>query len=233
MQTNAIHEAWRAGVKRLLFLGSSCIYPRDCPQPIKEEYFLSGPLEATNRAYAVAKISGVEMCWSYNRQYGTRFLGAMPTNLYGPGDTYDLQNSHVIPALIIKFHQAKQAGAKEVVIWGTGKPRREFLYSDDAAGACVFLMTLPAERYDALCMDRTQPPLVNIGCGEDQTILELAEAVAQTVGFKGKLTLDTTKPDGTPRKLLDVSRLFALGWRPTIPFEQGLRLAYEDFRQKT
>lgn len=230
IQTNVIYEAWRAGVKRLLFLGSSCIYPRDCPQPIKEEYLLTGPLEATNRPYAIAKIAGIEMCSSYNRQYGTRFLAAMPTNLYGPGDNYDLQTSHVLPALIRKMHEAKARGDKEVVVWGTGKPRREFLYSDDMADACVMLMRLPDEEFRTL-IDR-YAPLINIGCGADVTIRELAETVARVVGFSGALRFDTSKPDGTPRKLLAVDRLFSLGWKPSVPLEAGIGLAHQDFRQR-
>ena len=227
IQNSVIHESWRAGVKRLLFLGSSCIYPRDCPQPIKEEYLLTGPLESTNRAYAIAKIAGIEMCWSYNRQYGTRFLAVMPTNLYGPGDNYDLQNSHVLPALIRKMHEAKERGVPEVVVWGTGSPRREFLYSEDMADACVTLMSMKDEPFDA---QATQyPPLINIGCGEDLTIKELAEIVARTIGFKGALKFDTSKPDGTPRKLLDVGRLFSLGWRPTVQLDAGIKAAYDDF----
>ena len=202
VQTNVLHESWRVGVKRLLFLGSSCIYPRDCPQPMKEEYLLTGPLEATNRPYAVAKIAGIEMCWSYNRQYGTRFLAAMPTNLYGPGDSYDLNNSHVLPALIRKMHEAMQGGLEEVVIWGTGAPMREFLYSEDMAEACVHLIELPAEKFEELVGD-TSPPLVNIGYGEDLSIAKLAQTVARVVRFRGSLRFDTSKPDGTPRKLLD------------------------------
>ena len=230
IQNSVIHESWRAGVKRLLFLGSSCIYPRDCPQPIKEEYLLTGPLEPTNRAYAIAKIAGIEMCWSYNRQYGTRFLAVMPTNLYGPGDSYDLQNSHVLPALIRKMHEAKERGSSEVIVWGTGSPRREFLYSEDMADACVALMGMNDEAFDA---QATQyPPLINIGCGEDLTIKELAELVASTVGFKGALKFDTSKPDGTPRKLLDVGRLFSLGWRPTVPLDAGIKAACLDFQQR-
>ena len=229
IQTNVIHEAWRAGVKRLLFLGSSCIYPRDCPQPIKEEYLLTGPLEATNRAYALAKIAGVEMCWSYNRQYGTRFLAVMPTNLYGPGDNFDLQNSHVIPALMRKMHEAKVSGAGEVVIWGTGKPMREFLYSDEMADACHFLAGLPDTAIDTLTASRESAPLVNIGSGQDQTIHELAQLVAETVGFRGKLVFDTSKPDGTPRKLLDVGRLNRLGWSSRIPLREGLAASYAQF----
>ena len=227
IQNSVIHESWRAGVKRLLFLGSSCIYPRDCPQPIKEEYLLTGPLESTNRAYAIAKIAGIEMCWSYNRQYGTRFLAVMPTNLYGPGDNYDLKNSHVLPALIRKMHEAKESGATEVVVWGTGKPRREFLYSEDMADACVTLMSLKDETFNA---QATQyPPLINIGCGEDLTIKDLAEMVAKVVGFKGTLKFDISKPDGTPRKLLDVTRLTNLGWRQRIPLREGLERAYESY----
>ena len=229
IQNSVIHESWRAGVKRLLFLGSSCIYPRDCPQPIKEEYLLTGPLESTNRAYAIAKIAGIEMCWSYNRQYGTRFLAAMPTNLYGPGDNYDLQSSHVVPALIRKMHEAKEGGAAEVVVWGTGAPRREFLYSEDMADSCVTLMSMKDLDFDGQASQ--YPPLINIGCGIDLTIKELAELIAKTVGFKGSLRFDTSKPDGTPRKLLDVGRLSALGWRPTIPLDAGIKAAYLDFLQ--
>lgn len=238
IQTNVIHAAYRAGVKRLLFLGSSCIYPRDCPQPIKEEYLLTGPLESTNRPYAVAKIAGIEQCWSYNRQYGTQFLAVMPTNLYGPGDTYDLANSHVIPALIRKFHEAKERSDKEVVVWGTGTPRREFLYSDDMAGACVFLMNLPDEEFNRLLwpagspresVDSNLAPFINIGAGVDLTIRELAECVRETVGFAGVIVFDASKPDGTPRKLLDVSRLNALGWRANLSLQDGLKCAYHDF----
>jgi GDP-L-fucose synthase len=231
IQDNVIHEAWRTGVKRLLFLGSSCIYPRDCPQPIKEEYLLTGPLEATNRAYAIAKIAGVEMCWSYNRQHGCRYLAAMPTNLYGPGDNYDLNASHVIPALIRKMHEARTKGAGEVVVWGTGSPKREFLYSEDAADACLYLLDMTEEGYRDLCESRTRPPLVNIGSGEDLSIRELAQIIARVVGFEGRLVFDASKPDGTPRKLLDVSRLSGLGWRYKTRFEDGLKLAYADFLQ--
>ena len=232
IQNSVIHESWRAGVKRLLFLGSSCIYPRDCPQPIKEEYLLTGPLESTNRAYAIAKIAGIEMCWSYNRQYGTSFLAAMPTNLYGSGDNYDLQNSHVLPALIRKMHEAKERGLPDVVVWGTGKPRREFLYSDDMADACLFMMNLSEEDFSSLITHNSSPPLINIGCGEDLTIKELAELVAKTVGFTGTLKFDTSKPDGTPRKLLDVGRLFSQGWRPTMRLDAGIKAAYLDFLQR-
>jgi GDP-L-fucose synthase len=230
IQTNVIDAAWRNGVKRLLFLGSSCIYPRDCPQPIKEEYLLTGPLEATNRPYALAKIAGIEMCWSYNRQYGTKYLSVMPTNLYGPGDNYDLNGSHVIPALIHKFHEAKIANANEVIVWGTGAPRREFLYSDDMADACVYLMAQGDADFDGLLQSfGDKPPLINIGTGEDMTIAELAEAVAKTVGFKGKLIFDTSKPDGTPRKLLDVSLLNRYGWQAQTSMVDGLRKACEAF----
>ena len=231
VQTNVLHESWRAGVKRLLFLGSSCIYPRDCPQPIKEEYLLTGPLEPSNRPYAVAKIAGIEMCWSYNRQYGTRFLAAMPTNLYGPGDSYDLNNSHVLPALIRKMHEAMKGGVEEVVIWGTGSPLREFLYSEDMAEACVYLLELPAPRFEEL-VSNTHPPLVNIGYGEDLSIAELARTVARIVGFRGSLRFDTSKPDGTPRKFLDSGRINALGWRARTDFDQGIAAAYEDFLRR-
>ena len=228
VQTNVLHESWKAGVKRLLFLGSSCIYPRDCPQPMKEEYLLSGPLEATNRPYAVAKIAGIEMCWSYNRQYATKFLAAMPTNLYGPGDSYDLNNSHVLPALIRKMHEAKVGGLEEAVIWGTGTPMREFLYSEDMAEACVYLLELPDASFEGL-LSETNPPLVNIGYGEDLSIAELARTVARVVGFGGKLRFDTSKPDGTPRKLLDSGRINALGWRARTQFDAGIAAAYKDF----
>ena len=229
IQTNVIHEAWRAGVKRLLFLGSSCIYPRECPQPMKESYLLTGPLESTNRPYAIAKIAGIEMCSAYNRQYGTQFLAAMPTNLYGPGDNYDLETSHVLPALIRKMNEAKQRGSGEVTVWGTGTPRREFLYSDDMADACLKLMSLSDAEFNELIAD--YPPLINIGCGADMTIRELAESIAKVVKFDGALRFDTSKPDGTPRKLLDVSRLFALGWRPRVDIEQGIGLAYQAYSE--
>ncbi|WP_126446654.1 GDP-L-fucose synthase family protein [Sulfuricystis multivorans] len=288
IETHVIHEAWRVGVKRLLFLGSSCIYPRDCPQPIKEEYLLTGPLEPTNRPYAVAKIAGIEMCWAYNRQYGTRFLAVMPTNLYGPGDNYDLTTSHVIPAMLRKFHLAKLAMEKNwaaieaderrhgpipadikrdlhatcfegapprVVLWGTGTPRREFLYSDDLADACVFLMNLPDEQFDALLTgaplplgegagvraqppstlgrrnEGKHPPLINIGTGHDLTIRELAELVRDVVGYQGEIVFDASKPDGTPRKVLDVSRLAALGWQPRVKLRQGLEQSFTELNQ--
>jgi len=229
IQTNVIDAAYRHGVKRLIFLGSSCIYPRICPQPMREVSLLSGPLEETNRAYAVAKIAGVEMCRAYNHQHGTRFLAVMPTNLYGPNDNYDLENSHVLPALIHKMHMAKVAGAAEVVVWGTGQPRREFLHSDDLADACVFLMNLPDDRFDALLNYAPAPALINIGCGEDQSILALAQTVKEVVGFAGALVFDHSRPDGTPRKLLDVSRLRAVGWQPRIGLRAGIAHAYADF----
>jgi GDP-L-fucose synthase len=228
IQTNVIEAAYEFGVKRLLFLGSSCIYPRDCPQPIREEYMLTGPLEATNRPYAVAKIAGIEMCWAFNRQYGTRFVAAMPTNLYGPNDSYDLTNSHVLPALLRKMHEAKEQGAAEVVVWGSGTVRREFLHADDMADACVFLMNLPDDVFDSIVKSTSQAPLLNIGCGEDLTVRDLAELIRDVVKFEGRLTFDTSKPDGTPRKLLDVSRMRKLGWQSTIPLTQGLATVYAD-----
>ncbi len=236
IQDNVIHQAYSAKVKRLLFLGSSCIYPRDCPQPIKEEYLLTGPLEPTNRPYALAKIAGIEMCWSYNRQYGMQFLAAMPTNLYGSGDNYDLNTSHVIPALIRKFHEAKQGNAKEVLVWGTGTPKREFLYSDDMAEACVFLMNLPDGQFrPLLAADRNDalPPLMNIGSGSDLTIAELALLIKDVVGFEGDIAFDTSKPDGTMRKLMDSSRLNQLGWQASIPLKNGLASAYKAFLEKS
>ena len=232
IQTNVIHEAWRSDVKRLLFLGSSCIYPRECPQPIKEEYLLTGPLEATNRPYALAKIAGIEMCWSYNRQYGTQFLCAMPTNLYGPGDNYDLNTSHVLPALIRKMHETKQRGDKEVVVWGTGKPRREFLHSDDLATALLHLMNLPEAPTRELFGNPEQPPLINVGTGTDVTIAELATLIAEVIGFKGAITFDTSKPNGTPRKMLDVSRVCKLGWRYGTELSTGLQTTYSDFLKR-
>jgi GDP-L-fucose synthase len=235
IQTNIIHAAYVNHVKRLMFLGSSCIYPRMAPQPMSEECLLTGPLEPTNRPYALAKIAGIEMCWSYNRQYGTKYLAVMPTNLYGPGDNYHPENSHVIPALIRKFHEAKIANAKEVVVWGTGTPKREFLYSEDMADACVFLMNLPNEKYGRLLGSdesktrKFEPPLINIGVGEDVTIRELAETVKQVVGFAGEIVFDTSKPDGTPRKLLDVSRLREVGFTHSVALKPGLVAAYADF----
>jgi GDP-L-fucose synthase len=228
VELNVIREASRAGVKRLLFLGSSCIYPRDCPQPMKEEHLLTGALEPTNRPYAIAKIAGIELCWSYNRQHGAKFLAAMPTNLYGPGDNYDLQNSHVLPALVRKIHEAKARGERTVQIWGSGRPRREFLYSDDLGRACVFLMRLPAAAFDGLVAPAVAP-LINVGAGTDQSIAELASLVAEVLGYRGEFAYDSNKPDGTPRKLLDSARLTALGWRPATQLRQGIALAYQDF----
>lgn len=233
IQNNVIHSAWQQGVKRLLFLGSSCIYPRDCAQPIKEEYLLTGPLEPTNRPYALAKIAGIEMCWSYNRQYGTQYLAVMPTNLYGPGDNYDLEKSHVIPALIRKMHEAKLAAEigthqPSVTVWGSGKPYREFLHSDDMAAACLYLLGLDEIRYASLLTPEASP-LINIGTGIDLTIRELAELIKEVVGFKGELEYDASKPDGTPRKLLDISRLSALGWQAKYSLRDGLANAYQWF----
>ncbi|HQS38135.1 MAG TPA: GDP-L-fucose synthase, partial [Methylotenera sp.] len=224
IQSNVIHQSYLAGVKRLLFLGSSCIYPRDCPQPIKEQYLLTGELEPTNRPYALAKIAGIEMCWSYNRQYGTQYLAAMPTNLYGPGDNYHPDNSHVIPALIRKFHEAKLNNQPTVTIWGSGTPRREFLYSDDMAQACLFLMQLPDNQFmKLLAQDRNDglPPVVNIGTGSDITISQLAEIIGSVVGYTGQLVFDHTKPDGTMRKMMDVSLINSLGWRAGTNFIDG------------
>jgi len=238
IQTNVIHEAWRAGVKRLLFLGSSCIYPKHAPQPIQESALLTGPLEPTNRPYALAKIAGIELCWSYNRQHHTRYLAAMPTNLFGPGDNYDLANSHVLPALIRKAHEAKLAEQPTLVVWGTGTPRREFLYSDDMAEACVHLMRLPCPAFDGLLGvaerggDPDKAPLVNVGSGGDHTILELAQTVAEVVGFSGQITLDASRPDGTPRKLMDSSRLRAQGWAPSVGLHEGIHRAYQDYLER-
>jgi len=211
VQTHVIHAAHQAGVKKLLFLGSSCIYPRDCPQPMKEEYLLTGPLEPTNEPYAVAKIAGITMCRSYNRQYGTRFVSVMPTNLYGPGDNFDLQDSHVLAALIRKFCDAKATGAREVTVWGTGRPRREFLHVDDMADACLFVMN----HYEG-------DGFLNIGTGRDMTIQELTALIRDVVGFEGEIRFDPSRPDGTPQKLLDVSRLTSLGWKSRIPLREGI-----------
>lgn len=227
VEANVIHQAWAAGVKRLLFLGSSCIYPRMADQPIREEYLQSGKLEPTNEAYAVAKIAGIKLCESYNRQYGTDFRSVMPTNLYGPGDNYHPENSHVIPALIRRFHEAKLGGAREVVIWGTGTPKREFLFVDDMAEASVYVMELPPGKHQAE-VTATESH-INVGTGQDVTIRELAEAVMRTVGFRGELVFDSTKPDGTPRKLLDVSKLSRMGWSSTMNLEVGLMRTYADF----
>ena len=271
IQTNVIHAAWKTGVKRLLFLGSSCIYPRDCPQPMKEEYLLTGPLETTNEAYALAKIAGIQMCKSYNRQYGTRFLAVMPTNLYGPNDTYDLENSHVLPALIRKFHLAKLAASGDwqgiqkdentygtipaefrsclfsisthnghqapytepqsdmppaVILWGSGKPHREFLHVDDLAEACYFLMNLDGHTFHSLLTDSLSP-LINVGCGKDNSIQELAVLTQEIVGFQGEIIFDPAKPDGTPQKLLDISKIASMGWEPTLSFKQGIQKTYQ------
>ena len=219
IESNVIGSAHAAGVERLMFLGSSCIYPRDCPQPIKEEYLLTGPLERTNEPYAVAKIAGLKLCEAFAAQYGRRYMSVMPTNLYGPEDNYDLATSHVLPALIRKAHEAKTRELDEIVVWGSGTPRREFLYVDDLADACVFLM----ERGDAA------PPLLNIGTGSDLTIAELADLVIEVVGYRGRVSYDRTKPDGTPRKLLDVGRLSALGWRARTSLRDGIARAYAAF----
>lgn len=215
---NVINESWRSGVKKLLFLGSSCIYPKYAPQPMREDALLSGQLEPTNEAYAIAKIAGIIMCRSYNRQYKTDFISVMPTNLYGPNDNYHPMNSHVLPALIRRFHEAKANNAPNVVIWGTGNPTREFLYSDDLADACIFLM-----------QKHTGNEIVNIGSGVEVTIRDLAHLVQKAVGYTGKIEFDVTKPDGTPRKLLDCSRLHAMGWRHSVELEEGIKLAYNDF----
>lgn len=229
IQTNVIHQSWKNGVKRLLFLGSSCIYPRDCPQPIREEYLLTGPLEPTNEPYAVAKIAGVEMCGAYNRQYGANFVAAMPTNLYGPGDNYDLQSSHVLPALIRKVHESKARGEKKVVAWGTGAPLREFLYSDDAADGFLFLMNLPDGPYSEIASSPKSPPLINVGVGKDISIRELVDVVMECVGHGGVAEWDKGKPDGTPKKLMDSSRMHALGWRAKTSLKDGIKNAYRDF----
>lgn len=218
IQNNLIHGACEAGVKKLLFLGSSCIYPKMAPQPLKEEYLLTGPLEPTNEWYAIAKIAGIKMCQAYRKQYDCDFISAMPTNMYGPNDNYDPQGSHVLPAFIRRFHEAKISGAKEVTCWGSGTPLREFLYSDDLAAACLFLL----ENYSG-------EQFVNVGYGSDLSIRQLAQIVAKVVGFKGEIRWDTAKPDGTPRKLMDTTRLFDMGWRPKVDLEEGIRRSYADF----
>lgn len=227
VEANMIHEAWSAGVKRLLFLGSSCIYPRMAPQPMAENTLLTGTLEPTNEPYAIAKIAGIKICESYNRQYGTDYRSVMPTNLYGPGDNYHSENSHVIPGLLRRFHEARERDAAEVLIWGTGAPMREFLYVDDMAEACLHVMGLDSATYS----QNTQPMLshINVGSGEDISIRELASIVASVVGYRGRIGFDTTKPDGAPRKLMDVKRLRSLGWQPRIDLRDGLALAYQDF----
>ncbi|QNI35039.1 GDP-L-fucose synthase [Alloacidobacterium dinghuense] len=232
IQNNIIEESYRSGVKRLLFLGSSCIYPKLAPQPLREEYLLTGPLEFTNRAYSVAKIAGIEMCRSFNRQYGTHYLAAMPTNLYGLGDNYDPQTSHVFAALIRKLHEAMERGEDQLSVWGTGNPLREFLCSDDMADACVYLMNMPQAEFDRLAANEVEPPMINIGFGSDITIRELAHTMAKELGFQGRIIFDTSMPDGTPRKLLDSTRLFSFGWRPKIQLQEGIRLAYDDFLRR-
>ena len=231
IQSNVIHSAWKSGVEQLLFLGSSCIYPKYAPQPIHETHLLSGMLESSNRPYAVAKIAGVEMCWAYNRQYGTRYLAVMPNNLYGLGDNYDLATSHVLPALIRKAHEAKCAGAADLEVWGTGTPRREFLYSDDLADACLFLLTRSPDVLANL-FSEDHAPLINIGSGQEVSIRDLADQVRGVVGFTGELEWDSSKPDGTPRKWVDVERLHALGWSATTTLAEGLGLAYQDFLER-
>lgn len=221
IQNNVIHQSYLNGVKKLMFLGSSCIYPKMAPQPLKEEYLLTGPLEETNEPYAIAKIAGIKMCDAYRAQYGCNYISVMPTNLYGLNDNYHPQNSHVLPALIRRFHEARQSNAEEVVIWGTGTPMREFLYADDLAEACYYLM----QNYN-------EAGLVNIGTGEDVTIKELAELIKDTVGYQGSISFDTSKPDGTPRKLMDVSKLHGYGWKHTIELPEGIKLAYQDFLSK-
>jgi GDP-L-fucose synthase len=229
IQTNVIHSAYLAGVDRLLFLGSSCIYPKHAPQPMKEEHLLTGPLEPTNEPYALAKIAGIKMCESYNRQYGTKFVAVMPTNLYGPGDNFHPENSHVLPALIRRFHEAKVNGDKEVVVWGTGNVRREFLHVDDMADACLFVMNLDDEALRSELLSYPGSCFVNVGCGVDVTIRELAETVARIVGYEGTLDFDAEKPAGTPKKLLDVSRLAELGWKARIGLEEGVGRTYRWF----
>jgi len=222
VEANVIHGAHQAGIEKLCFLGSSCIYPRDCPQPIKEEYLLTGPLEPTNEPYAIAKIAGIKLCESFNRQYGTKYISVMPTNLYGVNDSYDLNNSHVLPALIRKAHEAKLRGDKELVVWGSGRPMREFLYVDDMADACVFLMNKGVDE-----------GLYNVGKGEDVTIRELVETVMNVIGFKGEIVFDASKPDGTPRKLLNVDRMRALGWTAKTSLRDGITKAYADYLTRT
>lgn len=257
IQSNIIHTSHKHDVTRLIFLGSSCIYPKDCPQPMREDYLLSGELESTNRPYAVAKIAGIEMCWSYNRQYNTQYIAVMPTNSYGANDNFDLNKSHVLPAIIRKCHLAKLAAAGDwpaiehnvsvygdipadvmadlkrpsprVRLWGTGKARREFLHAYDMADACIYLANLEGETYQSLITSDQQPPLINIGCGQDQSIAELADLIKQTVGFAGEIAWDTDKPDGTPQKLLDVSRINTLGWQPGIALPEGIQSAYQDY----
>lgn len=229
IQNNVIHSAWEAGVERLLFLGSSCIYPKLAPQPMREEHLLTGLLEPTNEPYAIAKIAGIKLCESYNRQYGTKFVAVMPTNLYGPGDNFHPENSHVMPALIRRFHEAKLAGLDEVVVWGTGTPKREFLFVDDMADGSVYILNLPDDQLQQHLLSYPAPCFVNLGTGVDVTIRELAETVREVVGYAGKLEFDSSKPDGTPRKLQDVSRMQALGWNARVPLREGIERAYAWF----
>jgi len=230
VEANVVHEAWRHGVQRLLFLGSSCIYPRLAPQPMAETALLTGKLEPTNEPYAIAKIAGIKLCESYNRQYGCDFRSVMPTNLYGPGDNYHPENSHVLPALIRRFHDARERSAESVTIWGTGTPKREFLYVDDMASACLHVMDLPADSYRGITAPMESH--VNIGTGEDLSIAELAQIVKEVIGFQGRIAFDSARPDGAPRKLLDVSRLRGLGWSPRVPLREGITLAYDDFKAR-
>jgi GDP-L-fucose synthase len=231
IQLNVFDAAYASSVRRMIFLGSSCIYPRDCPQPIREEYILTGPLEPTNRPYALAKIAGVEACQSFNRQFGTSYLALMPTNLYGPGDNYHPQTSHVIPALIRRFHEAKQGSHKSVVVWGSGMPRREFMFSLDLGDAIAYLLGLPDEQFKSLTLTDVMP-LINVGVGEDMTVGEIASLIRSTVGYQGEIEFDTSKPDGTPRKLLAISKMSRLGWKAKTSISTGLPLAYEDFLRK-
>ena len=231
IQSNIIQSSMKTGVKRLLFLGSSCIYPKLAPQPMKEEYLLTGSLEPTNGAYAVAKIAGIKMCESYNRQFGTHYLSVMPTNLYGPGDNFDLENSHVLPALIRKFHEAKESNASSVTVWGTGTPKREFLYVDDMADACFFLLCLEEEKYKEIIIS-LDPCLINIGMGKDISIGELADMIKEIVCFDGDIVFDSSKPDGTPQKLLDVSRMNRLGWKAKIFLRAGIEKTYEFYKDQ-
>lgn len=226
IQSNIIHAAWKANVKRLIFLGSSCIYPRECPQPMKEDHLLTGPLESTNEPYAIAKIAGIKMCQSYNRQYGTKYFALMPTNLYGPNDNFNLETSHVLPALIRKFHEAVTTSAESVIVWGTGSPRREFLHVNDLADACFHIINLDDQVYRSLISDKIAP-LINVGCGRDNSIKEMALMIKEITGFEGDIVFDTTKPDGTPQKLLDVSLLNRLGWKQTIPLKDGIADTYQ------
>lgn len=232
IQNNVIHQAWRTGVKRLLFLGSSCIYPRQAPQPMREDHLLTGPLEPTNEPYAIAKIAGLKQCEAYNRQYGTRFVAVMPTNLYGPGDNFHLENSHVLPALLRRFHEAARAGAPEVVVWGSGTPQREFLYVDDMADGCLFVMNLSDQIFDDQLCRYPRPNFVNLGTGVDIRISELAATISEAVGYAGRVVFDPSRPDGTPRKLLDVSRLKNLGWKAKTPLREGIEKTYRWYLER-